>query len=123
MNSITIDKLGICASLLCMIHCLALPLLLFLGLDAVLLLIDQPWIETTIIATSLVVGLIAFARGYLQHRQHFISVLFIAGFLLVVNGEAIEDSLLALILSLCGACIIAYAHLQNQFFKRRVREV
>ncbi|MEO1654856.1 MAG: hypothetical protein AAFU64_15015, partial [Bacteroidota bacterium] len=57
--------------------------------------------------------------GFLQHKQHFIPVLFVAGFLLIVNGESVGSLWLAAVLSVSGAAIIAYAHVQNLKWKRR----
>ena len=119
MKSRTIeDKLGICASLVCMVHCIAIPILLILGFDSIRQIIDQEWIEMGFIGASLAIGAFSFLRGYLQHRQHFIPVLFLAGFLLLVNGEAVSHFVLAAGLSITGALIIAYAHLQNLKWKR-----
>jgi hypothetical protein len=101
-----------------MIHCLLLPILVIFGFDAFYLMIDQEWIELTIIGLSLFLGLFAFIGGFVKHRQHFIPVLFIAGFLLVLNGEGLANEQMGLALSLLGASIIVYAHFQNLKWKR-----
>ncbi|MBC6424914.1 MAG: MerC domain-containing protein [Ekhidna sp.] len=116
--SLFADKLGICASLVCLIHCLIVPFLLIIGFDTILHLIDQEWIETGLILSSLLIGGYAFIRGFLSHRQHFVPVLFLAGFLLLVNGEAVTNTWLAPILSVTGALIIIYAHFQNLKLKQ-----
>ena len=119
-NAVAIDKLGVCTSAFCMLHCLAVPLLVIFGLDSLLFAIDQEWIELTIIGASLVIGLVSFMGGFIQHRQHFVPVLFVAGFLLLVNGEAVAGSWQAAGLSIAGAAVIAYAHIQNLRLKNRV---
>ncbi|MEM6734857.1 MAG: MerC domain-containing protein [Bacteroidota bacterium] len=111
------DRLGICVSFLCFIHCLSIPIFLILGLDSLLLLVDQEWIEWIIIATALIIGLVSFISGFLTHRQHYIPVLFIAGFLLLINGESVANTWLSISLSLSGALLIAYAHIQNLKWK------
>ena len=116
--SLIADKVGVCTSILCMIHCLAIPILLIMGIDSILLLIDQEWIELTIIGISFVIGLIAFIGGYLQHKQHFVPVLFIAGFLLLINGESVVHTGVSITLSVTGALVILYAHVQNLKWKR-----
>ena len=116
--SLLADKLGMCTSFVCALHCLAIPIFLILGVDSALVLIDQEWIELTIIMLSFLIGFVSFLVGYVQHRQHFIPVLFLAGFLLIINGESVASSWLAVILSVAGASIIAYAHFQNLKWKQ-----
>ncbi len=113
------DKLGICASLVCMIHCILVPFLLIIGFDSLLYLFDQEWIEIGLLSSSLIIGMFSFLRGYILHRKHFVPVLFLAGFLLLVNGEAVSSLGLAISLSVIGALIIIYAHFQNLKLKYR----
>ena len=111
------DRIGICTSVICMIHCLAIPFLLLFGFESMLRWVDQEWIEWTIIVVAVLIGLISFLGGFLKHRQHFIPVLFVAGFLLIINGEAVDHMWISLILSLAGAFVIIYAHVQNLKWK------
>ena len=106
-----------CTSALCMVHCLAIPLVLILGVEGVLQWIDHEWIEQMIIGFSMIIGLVAFGGGYLRHRQHFVPVLFVAGMLLIVNGESVSHEWLGLTLSLFGASIIIYAHYNNHLLR------
>lgn len=115
-----LDKIGICTSAVCMVHCLSIPLFLIFGFDTLLIAFDQEWIEWIIIASALVIGLLSFIGGFLRHRQHFVPVLFVAGFLLIINGESVAHSWLSVSLSIAGALVIAYAHLQNLKWKRYV---
>ena len=101
-----------------MIHCLSIPLFLLFGFDSLLRVLDQEWIEWTIIVTALVIGLVSFYVGYRTHRQHFVPVLFVAGFLLIVNGESVPYALVSVGLSVSGAMVIAYAHIQNLKLRR-----
>ncbi len=112
-ESISLDRAGVCASMLCMVHCILVPVLFVLGVDSIIWMIDQEWIELTFIGLSLTIGLISFLGGYVRHKQHFVPVLFVAGFLLLVNGEAVSSLWLAMSLSVAGATVIAYAHIQN----------
>ncbi len=115
---ISSDKLGMCASMICLIHCVLIPFFLILGFDTLLHVFDQEWIEVGLIGSSLFIGLYSFLRGYFHHRKHFVPVLFLAGFLLLVNGEAVPQIWLALALSVTGALIIIYAHFQNLKLKQ-----
>ena len=113
-----LDKIGMCTSVICMIHCLSIPLFLLFGFDVVLRLIDQEWVEWTIIAFALVIGITSFVSGFLTHRQHYIPVLFVAGFVLLINGESVAHAGVSVGLSVAGAMVIAYAHAQNLKLRR-----
>ena len=117
-SSASFDVIGICASAICIVHCLAIPVLMVFGVNSILWAIDQEWVELAIIVTSLTIGSISFILGYRRHKQHFVPVLFVAGFLLIVNGESVGQEWLGITLSVVGASIIAYAHLQNLNWKR-----
>lgn len=114
----TIDLLGICTSFICMIHCISIPLLIILGFDSILWLIDNEWVELGILLASLLIGGIAFFRGYLLHRQRFIPLLFVVGFLLIANGESIAPEWLGILVAVIGATLIAFAHFQNLKWRR-----
>ena len=116
-NSRSIDSAGIFASVFCMLHCLALPVFIILGLDSILWITELEWVEILILTFSFTIGIVAFFGGYRIHKQHFVPILFSAGFLLLVNGEAVGQEWLGLGLSLAGAAVIAYAHYQNMILK------
>ena len=117
-RKISIDQLGMCASALCIVHCMAIPILLILGVDAMLLWMDAEAMELLLIGLSLVIGLISFVGGYLKHKHHFIPLLFLAGFLLMINGESISSDWLGVAISVFGAGIIIYAHFHNYRLRR-----
>ncbi|MEM9896185.1 MAG: MerC domain-containing protein, partial [Bacteroidota bacterium] len=112
---------GIFTSIVCIIHCLSIPLFLVFGFDALLRMVDQEWIEMAIIIVALIIGLSSFLMGFLKHRQHFVPVLFISGFLLIVNGESVDGEALSLVLSITGAMVIIYAHVQNLRLRRYLK--
>lgn len=115
-----IDQLGMCTSVLCMIHCMAMPLLLILGMDTLLWWTENEAFELTLIGLSLLIGSISFVGGYKRHKQHFVPVLFIAGVLLMINGESVGQEWLHISLSVGGAAIIIYAHFNNYQLRRYV---
>ena len=117
-KALVLDRIGMCTSVICMVHCLAIPLFFLFGLDTLLRVLDQEWIEWTIIFSALVIGVVSFLGGYLTHRQHFVPVLFVAGFLLIVNGESVAHAWVSVGLSVSGAVVIAYAHIQNLKLRR-----
>lgn len=114
----SLDVVGMCTSIICMIHCIAIPVLFILGIDSLLALIDQEWIELTIIGISLVIGLSSFIWGYIQHKRLIIPILFLVGFVFILKGESIPPEWFGFSISIVGAFIIAYAHLQNLKWKK-----
>jgi 4-amino-4-deoxy-L-arabinose transferase-like glycosyltransferase len=118
--TILLDKLGVCASALCMVHCLAMPVLLLVGVDSVLRFTQQEWIEWVIIALALLIGIASFAAGYVKHKKHYVVVLFLAGFLLIINGEMLESTVMATVLPVAGSVVIVYAHVQNLHLKKAI---
>ncbi len=115
-----LDKIGICTSVVCLLHCLSIPVFLLFGMDVVLRSINQEWVEWTIIGLALVIGIVSFLGGFITHRQHYVPVLYVAGFLLLVNGEAVVTTWVSLTLTIAGSMVIAYAHVQNLKWKRYV---
>jgi len=72
------DKVGIWASLICLIHCLIFPLLattfpIFLKLDMK--------VEILLLATALVVGSLSFMDNVIKHKYFLSLFFFISGFL------------------------------------------
>ncbi len=119
-NNLKVDKLGMCASAACMLHCLAVPIIFVFGLDATLWWIDQEWIEWSMIGLTLIIGLVSFLGGYRLHKQHFVPVLFLAGLLLMINGEHVGHEWIGITLSCIGASIVIYAHVHNYQLRRHV---
>lgn len=117
-KTVILDKIGMCTSVLCIIHCLSIPLFLVFGFDSMLRLIEKEWIEWVIIAIALLIGVVSFLGGYLVHRKDYIPILFIAGFLLIISGESISNEWLSLTLSVSGASLIIYSHFKNLMFKQ-----
>ncbi|MGE7773451.1 MerC domain-containing protein [Chitinophaga sp. NPDC101104] len=121
MNRMSLDALGIGASLACAVHCVALPLVAaFLPLAGVALHYEP--LEYLLLGATPVVGLLALYRGYkYQHRRVRPSVLFVVGFALLMAGhfwfpEAWELSAIAL-----GAGLLIAAHVDNIRFCRKCR--
>ena len=108
------DTLGMCTSMLCAVHCLAIPFLMVAGAESLLFFIDSEWMEWALLLSALVIGLFAFISGVIKHKKHFFLVLFIAGFLLLITGESVEGMWLGSLISAGGALVIIYAHYFNR---------
>ena len=121
LQFISLDKIGMCASAVCAVHCLLIPFFLIFGLEGMLWWIDNEWVELLIISITVSVGSVSFILGYRKHRQHFVPVLFVAGLLLIVNGEAVSQEWLGATLSILGAVILIYAHFNNLQLRQHAR--
>ncbi|WP_158971265.1 MerC domain-containing protein [Paraglaciecola sp. L3A3] len=108
-----LDKLGIWASSLCALHCLALPILIPLLPLVGSLFFAQDWFEKTILSMSMIVGFWALFIGfYKYHRQIYpLYSLFLGGLIYWnkdIFGEQYEPFTIAI-----GAFLIIAAHVTN----------
>ena len=109
-----LDFVGFSASLLCAIHCGALPILLaFVPMAGVRFLTD-PWVEYVMIVTSLIIASLSLIHGYRKHHQQA-SGLWVAGvgFALIFAGHGLAYEGAEIVFTTLGATLIAVAHLIN----------
>jgi len=118
-----LDKLGVTASVLCLIHCLALPLLI--PLVPILGLMGHDEVHTLLLFP--IVGLAGFGilPGFLRHRSMTVLLAAIAGVLLcsAAVGAEVFFGLHALDVPLTvagGFCLVG-AHLTNLRLTRAAR--
>jgi len=109
-----LDFLGFSASMLCAIHCAALPFLLTLAPLAGLQFLENPWIEYTFIAVSLLIASNALWHGYRKHHQKPAALaVALIGFVLIGLGRVVEWELGEILFTSFGGVAIAIAHLIN----------
>ncbi|MGQ9897044.1 MAG: MerC domain-containing protein [Acidobacteriota bacterium] len=114
-----IDRLnwvGATASLICAVHCLAMPLLIgilpILGLS----LLSSPWLEWSLIGFTGAIGLLTLFPSYhWKHRRSQPLVLFLLGFGLILGTKFLfdEGSSLETPGMVTGALFVAVANLIN----------
>ncbi|OAN65922.1 MerC domain-containing protein [Sphingomonas sp. TDK1] len=109
-----LDSIGICASVLCMLHCLALPLLLA-ALPALTARLGQHhafhWI---VLALALPTGALALVGGWRRHRAAAPMMVGGLGLALLTAGVAIPlQELVETGLTVAGSLFLAGAHLAN----------
>ena len=109
-----LDFIGFGASMLCAIHCAALPFLLTLAPLAGLQFLDNHWIEYTIILFSLIIAANSLVSSYTRHHHSFLALaVAFSGFLLIGAGQLLEFEWTEILLTSCGGILIAIAHLIN----------
>jgi len=113
-QKISLDAIGMMASILCAIHCAVLPLLLSLSTLASLHFLANPWIEYSIIILSLFLALISFLPAYRRHHGHYAPIGLLGfGFVLIGIGQIGWESINEIVLTVSGALVIAIAHAVN----------
>ena len=110
------DKFAIGLSLLCVLHCVALPVSLLLLPSIAALNIDNESFHFGMMLAILPTSIYALSRGYQQHRQHLVPAFIIAGLLLlmvaIVFHEAVGEQG-EIFLTLSGSVLIATGHYGN----------
>ena len=111
---ISLDAVGIGASLICAVHCAALPLL-FMALPLTgMKFFHNEFLDFSLIGVSFIVGYLALHRGYRKHH-HKISplLLFSIGFPVLVLGHFFLKKETSIIIIILSAALIITAHLLN----------
>lgn len=109
------DRLGICLSGLCVIHCLLTPLL-FIFLPSVQLLEFHETFHRVLLLALPLLALLAFVPGYLRHRDPQVFAWSLPGFgLLVALTLAFEGTgWIETALSVTGSLLLIQAHRINR---------
>ncbi len=108
------DKLGIFLSGLCAVQCAMLPILL--SVSAVVpnwAHFGHGWIWMTVIGA---IALWSFSRGWQQHRDKFVVLLFILGYSSLVVATLLEDKVSIIVESamfVLGGTLMVMAHWRN----------
>ena len=116
------DFFGFSASFLCAVHCLALPLLLSMGLLGGLAWLHQPPVEWSLIGSAVLIAGPAFYRGHRSHRRLLPMGMAGLGILLLAGSRWLHEY--EHLLTGAGGILIATAHWLNWRYGRcLVREV
>ena len=118
------DFLGFSASLLCAIHCAALPLLLSMAPLAGLQFLDNHWVEYGLILFSFLIASNALVHGYRKlHKRPSPLIVATAGFVAIGVAQAMETEWTEMILMPVAGVTIAVAHIVNwKFINGRAQE-
>lgn len=108
------DNISIFIAALCMVHCIALPLLLttlpLWGFEV----LENPWIELATVITAFLAGGWAIYRGYRRfHKRLSIVVLFFAGLSLLTVANFLHGEVMEMLLKGAGAVLVIIAHVLN----------
>jgi hypothetical protein len=109
------------ASILCLIHCIALPLLFstvpLWGIE----ILENSWLELGTILVSLFIGGIAIWRGFINyHRKVLVPLLFLSGMGLMIAGNFFTAEWFEMVAKLSGATAMILTHTINW---KRIRKI
>lgn len=109
-----VDIVGFWTSAACALHCLILPLLLTMGASSGLAFLDQPYVEGSIIALSVLFGLSSMLPSYFRHHRKFSALCFLfLGFALIGLSRIAAFEAWEIMLTSSGAALVASAHIIN----------
>jgi hypothetical protein len=113
MKSLNQDRLGICLSILCLVHCLITPaFLLFASSLAFLNVVEE--FHNFFAIILLVVALLAFYPGYRLHHDLLTLVCAFVGLLLIlISAFWSELELYEVYVTIMGSGFLIYAHVRN----------
>lgn len=110
------DQVAIGLSLLCAIHCLALPTLLVLLPSLVSLQLDNEAFHTWMVYAVMPISIYALTLGCSKHQRYRVLAFGVTGLALLVSALLLEESVGELGekgLTLLGASLIAWGHYSN----------
>ncbi len=117
---LSVDGLGMLASGLCLVHCLALPALAVAmpGLGHAFEHEHEhtgsfPVAHVVFLLAAVPVGLVGLVRGRARHGRSAILVLGLLGLGLLAMGVVFDANWLGMLLSITGGLVLAAAHLWN----------
>jgi len=116
------DLIGIGLSLLCLIHCLALPVLIAFAPAILRKLPGDDMTHRTLAVGVGFVGFLAFRSGYKIHRRSWVLAAFVTGLLLISIAAVLGDEVLSgtgeAVITVCGGLLLVTAHVVNRSFCR-----
>lgn len=119
-RTIQLDRFGMAASLLCALHCAAVPIILssapLLGLS----FLANERIESAMIIVALVTGATSLTVSYCKyHRRLTALIILISGFLIIAAGHFLASGDSESVIVPFGGLIIAVSHYINWRLTRR----
>ena len=111
------DKTAIGLSLLCAVHCLALPLLFSLLPSAIALQLKNEAFHYWMLFAVLPISIYALTLGCKQHKQTNLLIVGLLGLAIMLLAASLPEAILGEVgekaLTLIGAMLVAYGHFRN----------
>lgn len=110
---INLDFAGMAASAICAIHCMAMPLILSLGVAHSGHLFHDHTFDIAVIAIGIVIASASLITDYKKHRSLLPLMLVIVGFSVLTYGLTHGHGGIHLWISLIGSGLVSSAHFIN----------
>ena len=110
------DKLGICLSGLCLIHCLLTPVAMLL-LPSIQVLELHEVVHEGLLFVLPVLAILAFVPGYRRHRNWRVFAWALPGFALILFSGLVLDHGIGLVqtsITIAGSALLIQAHVVNR---------
>ncbi len=115
-----VDRLGVIASTVCFIHCLATPVIVSLLAVYAHFLPSEEHTHRVLAVVITLLGAIAILTGYRRHRRSSVLGFMAAGLVFIGGGAFFGDRLPAhwmeVLVTLAGSCCLIVAHRKNHTF-------
>ncbi|WP_371195993.1 MerC domain-containing protein [Glaciecola sp. SC05] len=117
------DNTAIAISFMCILHCLALPVLLTAlpSVTALLALSDERF-HLFLVFAVIPISIFAMLFGYFYHRQISVLLVGLIGLLTLASAALLGHDILGhsseVVLTVVGSVLIAFSHLQNLLLRR-----
>jgi MerC mercury resistance protein len=109
-----LDLFGFFTSMLCAVHCAAVPMLLTVSTWSGLQLLDNPSIEVGVLCASLVLALLSIFPSYLKIHKRLNAIAMVGiGFILLGLSRLIVEEVWEVVFTSAGATLVALAHIVN----------
>ncbi len=109
-SSLIWDRIGLALSTLCLVHCAALPFVIF-GLPALARTLQTEWIHIALALLVVPTALLAIPRGFKIHRSKSIVIIGLLGLVLLLS--ALIWPSLEVALTLSGSVLLMISHTYN----------
>jgi uncharacterized membrane protein YfcA len=113
-------KLGIAASAICFVHCIATPIVLSFASVWAHYIPSEEKFHRTLAVLVAAIGGFAIVVGYARHRRKRVLLLMATGLFLIFAGAWWGDKLPShvseVLVTLMGSCLMISAHLLNHTF-------
>jgi len=121
-NNNKLDKIGICVSILCALHCALLPLVITLLPLIGFKFLSNEYFEIAIIATSLFIGYTSLKGSYRKHYNIRPLIIITQGFIVIFIGKLLIAPHYEWLFMTAGGLLIATAHFYNSKLSMHAHE-
>ena len=116
------DTVAISASLLCLLHCMVVPVLATTAPMFLAHTLEAPWFHLVLFLLIFPAAVWALGRGYLEHKRKFPIALGMVGLSLVSLGSlwhwiGPHNASTELLIMTAGSLLLIVAHLRNYYLR------